>query len=48
MISEALQNLLFNNPSAIAVPKFPPPMMAIFLLILDFYDLKYYKKFLLY
>src|SRR5674476_386664 len=34
VISEALQNLLFNNPSAIAVPKFPPPIMAIFLFIL--------------
>jgi hypothetical protein len=35
VISEGLQNLLFNKPSAIAVPKFPPPMMAIFLVMTD-------------
>src|SRR5436190_3909445 len=38
MISAALLNLLFNNPSAMAVPRLPPPMMAIrlpIILILD-------------
>jgi hypothetical protein len=32
MISEALLNLLINRPSAIADPRLPPPIMAIFLL----------------
>jgi hypothetical protein len=33
VISEALLNLLFSKPSAMAVPKFPPPIMAIVLRI---------------
>jgi hypothetical protein len=30
VISDALLNLLFSRPSAIAVPRFPPPIIAIF------------------
>ena len=33
IISDALLNLLFNNPSAMADPRLPPPMMVIRLLI---------------
>jgi hypothetical protein len=33
VISEALLNLLINKPSAMAVPRFPPPIMAIVLFI---------------
>jgi hypothetical protein len=38
VISDALLNLLFNKPSAIAVPRFPPPIMAIFIIQVFYKD----------